>query len=697
MTPDKILNDTMETGDHPKNGASPKSHTSRGNFLHLVQKLFFVFSLFTLFHACEKEDAKNDNNTELSEEEVTTFYTKMESFVDLPDFRSGLSLEEQQPLMENWLRQQPEVASVTVDGNILTFKLANGSVTEVEFTVPEEMDEPLDFEPETVDGSYFTDSNASEAIFQEQVITKAPSRAETDDSPDYIYPVFWEPSLEISLKTRLEECFNKSPCHKYSALAAQDITCNPLSLKDYLRPAGANINKPNLIFISTHGSPGRLDIGCCKKRGTVRSVVWDKTQPDLVNIQDKLKRQYGIDISQRPTKVRINPDGTRYLINITAADLAKLLQGVDLSNSIVFLTVCNSLTNTALAKVFIDRGATYVYGYNGAPNNWGNITQTLLYHLVAPRHLDSNPLVIPKTTDHALRLTKYSSYINQTDLLQGHEGNKNFKFQRAVENSPRNYSTYGTRAATSRELYGCHVNYYSQGASFARSYCGLVYSSETDDPNFNDGKSYCVFTGLDHEVFGQDFYFNLNDREDIKYNTPYHYRAFVCSVDYNGQAHIYYSEEVEPFEIAINTPPYAATTRTWVFGDQIWSDAIHIPVCNKETFENSYTEPQCHSYTENGKIWYYYNGIYVMTNQHAMCPSPWRVPTTADFRNLMVGTLLFPDEWHTGGGDALRYGAWWTLPSSGIYTWVFCVGREEVAWGTVGLDYELTVMCVMDR
>jgi hypothetical protein len=35
---------------------------------------------------------------------------------------------------------------------------------------------------------------------------------------------------------------------------------------------------------------------------------------------------------------------------------------------------------------------------------------------------------------------------------------------------------------------------------------------------------------------------------------------------------------------AQTTPRYAASTQTWTFGEQIWSDAIHIPECNKTDF-----------------------------------------------------------------------------------------------------------------
>jgi hypothetical protein len=51
---------------------------------------------------------------------------------------------------------------------------------------------------------------------------------------------------------------------------------------------------------------------------------------------------------------------------------------------------------------------------------------------------------------------------------------------------------------------------------------------------------------------------------------------------------------------AQNTPPHAASTATWVIGDQTWSDAIHIPACDKKDFKESETAPRCRSYTSAG-------------------------------------------------------------------------------------------------
>jgi hypothetical protein len=106
---------------------------------------------------------------------------------------------------------------------------------------------------------------------------------------------------------------------------------------------------------------------------------------------------------------------------------------------------------------------------------------------------------------------------------------------------------------------------------------------------------------------------------------------------------------------AQNTPPNAASTIIWVIGEQSWSAAIRMPECHKETFKDSDTEPDCRSYTEEGKTWYYYNWAYVNEYKAKMCPSPWRVPTMEDFKKLVSNTnnTTLVDAWGYGGYAAM--------------------------------------------
>ncbi|MDR3184429.1 MAG: fibrobacter succinogenes major paralogous domain-containing protein [Prevotellaceae bacterium] len=112
-------------------------------------------------------------------------------------------------------------------------------------------------------------------------------------------------------------------------------------------------------------------------------------------------------------------------------------------------------------------------------------------------------------------------------------------------------------------------------------------------------------------------------------------------------------DPAKPEEKAIPTPPSAASTQTWTFGTSTltWSDAIHIPDCNRESFENSYDEPQCRSYAYEGKTYYYYNWPYVDANKATLCPEPWRVPALDDFKDLVRHTAppTLQNEWGYGG------------------------------------------------
>jgi hypothetical protein len=125
---------------------------------------------------------------------------------------------------------------------------------------------------------------------------------------------------------------------------------------------------------------------------------------------------------------------------------------------------------------------------------------------------------------------------------------------------------------------------------------------------------------------------------------------------------------------AQTTPQYAASTKTWTFGEQTWSDAIHIPACNKESFTDDDNYPQCRSYTKSGSTWYYYNWAYVDQNAAALCPSPWRVFTQSDFETLVNSTddSTLINAWGYGGyayGSSMynvgTYGYYWSSTEDG--------------------------------
>ncbi|MDR3351395.1 MAG: fibrobacter succinogenes major paralogous domain-containing protein, partial [Prevotellaceae bacterium] len=150
----------------------------------------------------------------------------------------------------------------------------------------------------------------------------------------------------------------------------------------------------------------------------------------------------------------------------------------------------------------------------------------------------------------------------------------------------------------------------------------------------------------------------------------------------------------------------AASTQTWTFGAStlVWSDAIHIPECNKDAFEISPTEPQCRSYTEGANTWYYYNWAHV--NQHAtiLCPSPWRVPTKDDFDVLAGATdgATLGSEWGLAGfahgGSMLNVGSdgnYWSSTKSGINSAYYMgFSTSNANTGTTHKYYGFQVRCV---
>jgi hypothetical protein len=122
-------------------------------------------------------------------------------------------------------------------------------------------------------------------------------------------------------------------------------------------------------------------------------------------------------------------------------------------------------------------------------------------------------------------------------------------------------------------------------------------------------------------------------------------------------------------------PPHAASTKTWTFGNQIWSDAIRIPECNKTSFTASSDVPHCRSYTYNTITHYYYNWAYMNTNKNIMCPAPWRVPTRYYFDDLIASTsaeelftkwgptglFWYESTWHQVYFSQAEYACLWTI------------------------------------
>jgi hypothetical protein len=131
-----------------------------------------------------------------------------------------------------------------------------------------------------------------------------------------------------------------------------------------------------------------------------------------------------------------------------------------------------------------------------------------------------------------------------------------------------------------------------------------------------------------------------------------------------------------------STPQYAASTKTWVYGELTWSDVINVLDCNKASFTISETSPDCRSYTTDAKTHYLYNWPYVISDVSPLCPSPWRVPTWPDFEHLMANTthVALTAEWgvsivvSAGSQVYSNWGALWSSTPTG--------NKSEIFWYT---------------
>jgi uncharacterized protein (TIGR02145 family) len=701
----------MKTGDHFKNGASPKSLTSRGNCFNLIQKLCFIFFLFMLF-ACREEDTKDNNDAWLiSEEELAEFYSGMEGFLDSPDVQSYNTIAELIPAMENYLKRQSEIEKVKIEENILTVYFKGGKTSKIEFDEPTELVEEIDdpgFEPETVDESYFATSASQNTVVPKQIITRSQSTRQVTNTnsnePNYIRCLLWEPfsvgngysgdKYLPTFSSQLNKILNGTTLLEKKYFVYQDLECDPDTLKSKL-----STHSPNIIIFNTHGNVGGLSIGSCS------SYV------KYTSCKDQLKRDYEIVIADAVPEVRIwglkNKPGTnipeidwqsRYIITLTSSQLSTLLNGVDLSNTIVFVDACESASggNNSIINVFAQFEAAYVVGFSGRVKELGaNMfhTETILENLLLKYYISENNKLYRYTVDQAFNFQKRDIGIIQNAGLLSSVGRRpGFKFAPPVNNANYSQTTHVTGVAQRTKLpvnniadnqtrsvysstggdatqtksqgvvmFGCRVNYHSLNTGYSKSYCGLVYSSKTDNPMIGDGKSKHVWEPLDHEIIGgEDFYFSFND---IEYNKQYYYRSFVRT-----EYATYYSEEVEPF---IVEGEEEEPDKDWVEIDGVkWATRnVGAPgtfVENPEDYGEYYAQEIGNLYTDN-------------LVQNA-CPTGYRLPTANEFSSLESA----PSEWVSRNGVAGRvFGTALNtifLPAAGALNWYHGLEHEEAGW-----------------
>jgi hypothetical protein len=155
----------------------------------------------------------------------------------------------------------------------------------------------------------------------------------------------------------------------------------------------------------------------------------------------------------------------------------------------------------------------------------------------------------------------------------------------------------------------------------------------------------------------------------------------------------------------VKTPPHAASTKTWTFGEYIWSDAIQMPRCDHVRVGG------CRIYKYGNSTWYYYRMHYVWNQRDAMCPEPWRLPNSCDAVALTgaseptMQTLI--NEWglpgvswaRTNHMQSVGYIAYWSLGSGYGSAHVALVYSDHGLIGltTMQTNNDIPVRCVLDK
>jgi hypothetical protein len=162
-------------------------------------------------------------------------------------------------------------------------------------------------------------------------------------------------------------------------------------------------------------------------------------------------------------------------------------------------------------------------------------------------------------------------------------------------------------------------------------------------------------------------------------------------------------------EITYATPPLAFSAATWSFGSStlIWSDRIASSQINCTKVNTTATSGTPSEYAEkNGN--YYINWHCATGAEPPLCPSPWRLPTKADFEDLIANTThtavlaIWPAAgFWTGGSSApdVADGVffWSSTPSNAATPSAWWARARPSEWQLRGDWYYLcgmTVVCV---
>jgi hypothetical protein len=160
--------------------------------------------------------------------------------------------------------------------------------------------------------------------------------------------------------------------------------------------------------------------------------------------------------------------------------------------------------------------------------------------------------------------------------------------------------------------------------------------------------------------------------------------------------------------VNVATPSGAASTQTWIFGSQTWSDRVVVAPsgCASVTTLSETSYPPAQYKISSNR--YYYNWTCVNTASTQLCPSPWRVPTRDDFNTLgnnATGSTL-GSAWGYGGYAAGNniyatdsYGYYWSSTElGGGNAYYFCHLTSSTLTTTAPANqvFGYQVRCVKD-
>ncbi len=528
------------------------------NNVRAIFKAAGILILIFLLVGCSSDNMgnKNGNDTGLTQG-IIDLYSNLEDKIDSPEFQNYETIEEMEATIVSWLTIQKEVKSFSVKDHVITIDFGNGIDSRIEIVdeieTNNENEEPKideEFGFETVDACCFNDEQQQNVLSFHQENVQLETRAISPDGykPDYLFAVLWEPysnngisdlsaiepyykkGSNESIATCLPRFPNSNTLRKY-----QDIQCEPKSFKAAITET-INGHYPNIVMIASHGANADyIVIGCFEHA--------DEDFQDACWENDKLV--FRIIKPKKPNDV-ISKGRYRYYLECNAANLKERIgTDVNLTNTIVLLNTCESyipMKSNPLAKLFYDdwKAASVIgWGKKVENNSATKAAAVLLKTLLIPYNLNDAYANNRETFAISVAVNDAISQTNNPNISYRGSGSYKFKHQPVNTCKKANSKTRIQGVA----MPGAHINFYEASYSSA-TYCGIVYSSATNDPKIDDGKSKFEYTSLNHTVYdGEDFYFAVHGLTPGK---QYYYRAFVCSI-YDGVGYPYYADEVGTF------------------------------------------------------------------------------------------------------------------------------------------------------